>query len=495
MTHSFVTKTDVLLRADPTRVISTIFVPGQELLIEGDSRATPVLDRILALPEDQVERELAGVVAHFSSRHAHLAEQFAGRFRLVAHRVAARESISAARRQLIGAYFTKEYAIEAAALLNPSMVAHPDQTDLPPGAQRFVMSARAVGEGHVSSIEFRTGVITADNQVLVEDPVTPCVLGEVVPTVYSRTVFAHHYGTRRADAGGGEFVLSLLPEHFTRAELDVALATLRSQAIFRGPVGRIVERFEWMAASNYSLRFPADSEISQRVIHPVGPAESHGLEDVRLVRYTDATGVTDYRGTYTAFGGYRVAPQLLRTGDFRTFHLSQLAGNAAQNKGMALFGRPVRHHNYALSRWDRESNKLAVSSDSVKWNTAGTLKAPRQSWELVQVGNCGSPIETRAGWLVLTHGVGPVRRYCIGAMLLDLRDPRKVTAELTEPLLEPDEDEREGYVPNVVYSCGAMPHGNTLVLPYGCSDAAIRIALVDIPALLAALTPVHRHAG
>lgn len=490
MTHAFVTRTDVQLRADPARVISTIFLPGQELLIEGDSRATPVLARILALPEDQVERELAGVWERFSGRHARLAEQFAARFRLVAHRVGAQEDISPARRELIGAYFSKEYSIEAAALLNPSMVAHPDQSGLAPGAVRFVMSVRAVGEGHVSSIEFRTGVVSADNDVVVDEPGTPCVLAEVIPTVYSRTVFAHHYGTRRADAGAGEFVLSALPSHFTRADLDMALGALRAQSVIRGPVGRIVERFEWMAASNYSLRFPTDSELSQRVIHPVGPSESHGLEDVRLVRYKDAAGVTDYRGTYTAFGGYRVAPQLLRTGDFRTFHMSQLAGNAAQNKGMALFSRPVGRKSYALSRWDRESNKLAISPDFVKWNTVGTLAAPRQSWELIQVGNCGPPVETSAGWLVLTHGVGPLRRYCIGAMLLDLRDPRKVIAELSEPLLEPEGAEREGYVPNVVYSCGAMPHANTLVLPYGCSDSSIRIALVDIPALMAAMTPL-----
>ncbi|MGV1003847.1 MAG: glycoside hydrolase family 130 protein [Candidatus Nanopelagicales bacterium] len=487
----FLRRTELVMRANPARIISAMFLPGQELLAEGDSRATPVLTRILALPEGVVEAELAGVYERFASRHLGLNEQFERRFRLVAHRVAARDSITAARRELIGAYFTKELAIEAAALLNPSMVPHPDQSGLAAGEIRFVMSVRAVGEGHISSVEFRTGVVRGAGfgqaEVSIDDPGPLCVLGYLVPTVYSKTAFIAHYGTRRADGGGGEFVLSLLPDYFDRAELTQALNVLRSQSLTRGPVGRIVERFEWMAASNYSLQFPAGSEIGQRVLFPVGPAESHGLEDVRLVRYSDRTGATEYRGTYTAFGGNRVAPQLLRTSDFRTFHLTQLAGKAAQNKGMALFGRPVGGRNYALSRWDRETNKLATSADFVKWDDAGTLTSPAATWELVQIGNCGSPIETPAGWLVLTHGVGPMRRYSMGAILLDLANPRKVRAVLPGPLLEAEGDEREGYVPNVVYSCGAMAHGDTLVLPYGCSDSAIRFATVDLPGLLGAM--------
>jgi len=473
-----------VLRPDPNRVVSKLFLPGQEFLNSERSRSAAVLDRVLALPETEVSRLLAATLASFGTRHRDLAATLESRFALVSHRLADPDALSPQRRQLVGAYFSQEYAIEAAALFNPSMVAHPDQDGLPPGTIRFVMSVRGVGEGHISSIEFRTGTIDQDD-ALVFDPLSGMtMLPQTIPTTYSRAVFAQQHVELGGDQSSARFVLEALPPLFVRADLDLALDQLREQRLTRSSASRTIERFEWIAACNYSITFPADSAISDRVILPTGPSESHGLEDVRLVRFTDSDGSVGYLGTYTAFDGGRVVPQLLRTSDFRTFHISQLSGPAAKNKGMAVFPRPVDGQHLAMSRWDREDNSLAVSKDLCNWVERATLQRPHEPWEIVQLGNCGSPLETPAGWLVLTHGVGPIRGYSIGAILLDLDDPRKVIGRLHQPLLTPAAAERNGYVPNVVYSCGGLLHGNTLVLPYGSSDVAIRIALINLDELL-----------
>jgi len=473
-----------VLRPDPNRVVSKLFLPGQEFLNSERSRSAAVLDRVLALPETEVSRLLAATLASFGTRHRDLAATLESRFALVSHRLADPDALSPQRRQLVGAYFSQEYAIEAAALFNPSMVAHPDQDGLPPGTIRFVMSVRAVGEGHISSIEFRTGTIDKNDLITFDELSGATVLSQAIPTTYSRAVFAQQHVELGGDQSSARFVLEALPPLFVRADLDLALDQLREQRLTRSSASRTIERFEWIAACNYSITFPADSAISDRVILPTGPSESRGLEDVRLVRFTDSDGSVGYLGTYTAFDGGRVVPQLLRTSDFRTFHMSQLSGPAAKNKGMAVFPRPVDGQHLALSRWDREDNSLAVSKDLCNWVELATLQRPHEPWEIVQLGNCGSPLETPAGWLVLTHGVGPIRGYSIGAILLDLDDPRKVIGRLHQPLLTPAAAERNGYVPNVVYSCGGLLHGNTLVLPYGSSDVAIRIALINLDELL-----------
>ena len=481
---ALIRRTAHVLRPDPTRVISKLFLPGQEFLDTERSRSAAVLDRVLAIPEAEVGRLLTATLASFGTRHRDLEATLESHFALVAHRLADPDAVSPERRQLVGAYFSQEYAIEAAALFNPSMVAHPDQDGLPPGTIRFVMSVRAVGEGHISSIEFRTGTIDKNDVVIFDKLSGATVLSQAIPTTYSRAVFAQQHVELGGDQSSARFVLEALPPLFVRADLDLALDQLREQRLTRSFGSRTIEHFEWIAACNYSITFPADSAISDRVILPTGPSESHGLEDVRLVRFTDSDGSVGYLGTYTAFDGGRVVPQILRTSDFRTFHMSQLSGPAAKNKGMAVFPRPVDGQHLALSRWDREDNSLAVSKDLCNWVELATLQRPHEPWEIVQLGNCGSPLETPAGWLVLTHGVGPIRGYSIGAILLDLDDPRKVIGRLHQPLLTPAAAERNGYVPNVVYSCGGLLHGNTLVLPYGSSDVAIRIALINLDELL-----------
>ncbi len=490
MAADLVARTDVVLRPDPTRVVTRLFLPGQEMLIHGSSRASAVLDRVLALTDEQVDQALGQVLAEFAGRHRDLAGTFDERFQLIAHRLVDPESTSPQRRMLIGAYFSQEYAVESAALFNPSMVIHPDQMGVPAGTTRFVMSVRAVGEGHVSSIEFHTGTIDEANRLTFDEPGRPLVQAVPTPMLLAKSQFLHQLGHRAADADDAvQFVLDELPEEFDRRALERAITTLRGQRLTRGPGRRAIERLESIADSQYTVRFPDNSALSERVLMPGGPAESHGLEDLRLVRFTEADGSITYRGTYTAFDGRAVTPALLRTTDFLTFHSQHAIGPAAQNKGMALFPKAVGGRFLALSRWDRESSSLASSSDLWHWDAGPTLAPPTHPWEVVQVGNCGSPMETSEGWLVLTHGVGPLRQYGIGAMLLDIDDPTIVRGSLAEPLLTPTADEREGYVPNVVYSCGSMLHADTVVLPYGCSDSSIRVALLDLDQLLGALLP------
>ena len=476
------------LTPDPSRVLDRLFVPGQETLIRGGSRAMAVIDRVLDLTEDEVDQTLARTLARFSGRHRDLEETLERNFGLVAHRLGSEIRVGRARRQLIGAYFTAEYALEAAALFNPSMVAHPDQAGCALGEVRFVMSLRAIGEGHLSSIEFRSGTIGADAGIRFDPPGRFLGTGRPRPVRYDRDLFQEKLAELRHQDENARFLWSMLPWRFTAAELDAALAELARQHVTREDSALLADKVRWMAESNYAVEFDAGHDLSERVLWPTGPAESHGMEDARFVRFTGGKDAT-YYATYTAFDGSQVAPHLLETSDFLTFTVSQLSGPAARNKGMALFPRRIAGRYAALSRWDRESNAIGYSDNGYRWGEAITVQAPARPWELIQLGNCGSPIETPAGWLVFTHGVGPMREYAIGAVLLDLDEPERLVGALPEPLLVADESEREGYVPNVVYSCGAMVHGETVVLPYGCSDSSVRVAIVDLGALLDRLRP------
>ncbi len=476
-------RTEHRIRPDASRTISRLFVPGQETLIRGGSRALAVIDRILDLNEQEVEHALARTLARFSAGYRDLAGTLERNFQLVAHRVGAEIQVGSARRQLIGAYFTHEYALEAAALFNPSIVVHPDQTGCQPGEARFVMSLRAVGEGHLSSIEFRTGTIGDDSAIRFDSPGRFLDTGRTRPVPYDRNLFAKKLTELGQDDENAQLLWNILPPRFTATELNAALAELSRQHVTRADSTALVDRVGWMATSNYAVEFSEHHPLPERVLWPAGPAESHGMEDARFVRFTDGAD-TIYYATYTAFDGSQVAPHLLETTDFRTFTISQLSGSSAMNKGMALFPRRIAGRYAALSRWDRESNAIAYSDDAHDWSEAVTVQSPARPWELIQLGNCGSPIETPAGWLVFTHGVGPMREYAIGVALLDLDRPERLIAALPEPLLVADESEREGYVPNVVYSCGSMMHGGTVVLPYGCSDSYVRIAMVDLGLLL-----------
>jgi predicted GH43/DUF377 family glycosyl hydrolase len=481
---AMVTRLDTALTADPTRVLARLFVPGHEFVVNTESRATGVLARILALPEDEVGPTLRGVLARYGGRHRDLNGALAAHYEEIAHRVPDSGALTADRRTLIGAWFTHEYSIEAAALFNPSVVPHPDQSGLPPGHLRFIMSLRAVGEGHLSSVEFRTGVLGSADELSLDDPGPHVEAGRPGPAVHDRALFGALLVEGGSDAESASFLISALPARFGEAELETAIAALAGQRVTRHGGVHTAELARRIVRCSYEVEFSPRSAIAERVLWPHGPSEARGMEDMRFVRVVSAEGRSTYRATYTAFDGDRIAPQLIETSDFRRFRVSQLAGPAAKNKGMALFPRMVGGRHVALSRWDRENNAIATSADGFWWGDARTLHVPSRPWELTQTGNCGSPVETDQGWLVLTHGVGPMREYSIGALLLDLDDPSRVLGALREPLMSPRDDERDGYVPNVLYSCGALLHGHRLLLPYGASDASVRFAIVDVPLLL-----------
>jgi predicted GH43/DUF377 family glycosyl hydrolase len=389
---------------------------------------------------------------------------------------------------LIGAYFSHEYSVEGAALLNPSIVFAPDQTGCGAGQRRFVMSLRAVGEGHISSIEFRSGTIDAAGD-LTFDPAGEVLVGgtRAAPAWYGRDQFQGKLSELGADNSLTWKILNRLDARFTRPELESALAWLEENGPAQVISHETVKLMRMLAASSYVTSFPPDSKLGERVIFPAGPHETRGMEDARFVRFDDVDGSGRYYATYTAFNGFEILPQLIETEDFTTFGVSTLHGAAAQNKGMALFPRRVGGRYVMLSRKDRENLYLTTSDDVRVWNETQELYRPSAPWELLQIGNCGSPLETEAGWLVITHGVGPMRTYAIGAILLALDDPGRVIGRLREPLLTAEGSEREGYVPNVVYSCGSVIHGDQLVLPYGFSDCGVGVARCSVPQLLAEL--------
>jgi predicted GH43/DUF377 family glycosyl hydrolase len=398
--------------------------------------------------------------------------------------------LSRERRLLIGAQFSGEYALESAALFNPSIVPHPDQTHVPEGGLRFIMSLRATGEGHISSIEFREGLLSPEGTISINPVSRYVTLPEVVPNpLYRKKRFIvklHEIGFYNECAVA---VMSPLGDDFTRSELTLTVSQVRRET---QPIShdfrRTLECIQWLADSNYEVQFPANLALSERIIFPISDNESNGIEDARFVRFVEDDGTVMYYATYTAYNGRAILPQLIETQDFLHFRILTLNGNAVQNKGMALFPRKVNGSYAMLSRQDDENLFIMFSDNPHHWNDPQILLRPAEPWETVKVGNCGSPIETEAGWLVITHGVGPMRKYCLGAALLDLNDPTKVIGRLREPLLSPEGNEREGYVPNVVYSCGSLIHGTELILPYAMSDKATAVASVPLKKLLAALT-------
>ena len=484
-----VTETGIDLQPDHSRVVLRLFVAGREDVGPGDSRASVVIQRVLDLHEHQVDAEIADIDGRFLARHRNLHDVLREHSDLVIPRIDdAAANMSAARRLLLGASSTHEYSIEGAALCNPSAVLYPPSD--PSGAAQFVVSVRGVGEGHRSSIGFRTGSVTADGTVTI-DPAAPfpqIALPE--PTRHRRAVFHAKLDEYDDDRENAAFVLDALPDRFDDAQLAERFAALAADVATRRNTAETLANMQQVASSSYQVEFPESTGISERVLWPHSPAERHGMEDARFVRFVHDTGEVDYYATYTAFDGVNIAQHLLETRDFCSFEVSPLAGAAAVGKGLALFPRKVHGRYVALSRSDRESNAIAYSDDMRCWPTAEQIQTPTQPWELLQLGNCGSPIETDAGWLAITHGVGPMRTYALGVLLLDLDEPEHVLATATTPILRPRSDHRDGYVPNVVYSCGGFAHGDTLVLPYGVADQSIAVVTMSISELIGSLTPL-----
>lgn len=477
-----VERSSIVLSGDPKRVLCRMFIPGEEELLEGRSRIPQVVERALAIDEDDVHRTLTSVVERFRGRHRDLTDQFLLHCRAVADRIEG--DISEERQLLIGAYFTQEYAIEGAAYFNPSIVAAPQEPDDDPDVLRFVLSVRAVGEGHISTIVFRSGTVAADATISV-DPPSPFTTTRAHRFTVLRNRLVHQSAIEAGvDCADLDLALAMLPDKFTPEELMANLTQLDVAGMRRSPTDELIRAMHDIARSSYEVDFDAETDISERVLWPTAPDERRGMEDARFVRLLDADEPVRYRASYTAYDGSGIRTRILETDDFRSFSSMALTGPGVRNKGLAFFPRHIDGRHCALSRFDRESNSLAFSQDGYHWNDVHPLAQPTQPWELVHIGNCGSPIEVDEGWLVLTHGAGPVRRYAIGAMLLDRDDPRKVLGQLAEPLLEPTDEERNGYVPNVVYSCGSIVHRGVLVIPYGYSDWRIRFATVDVADLM-----------
>lgn len=483
-----VTRLTERLQSDERRVISRYFYVGSE------QRVQSVVARVMALDEDEVARLLRQVFDDFSHRHHRLEQTFERHFDRIRPLLNADLNISMDHKLLIGSYFTMEYSIEAAALFNPSIVPHPDQTDLKAGEVRFIMSLRATGEGHVSSIVFRTGRIDRRGRVALRAAAhLPAKLRIKEDSTYEKKLFFLKLIEMGAYTDAMKPILDRLPAEFTLPQLRTTIDAMKNEmqsepAELLDPDFRdAAENAMWLARSNYTLQIPPDTDPADVVIFPQSENESKGIEDVRLTRFTEDDGSVTYYGTYTAFNGFKVLPQIFETRDFSKISIHTLNGKYVQNKGMALFPRKVKGDYVMISRLDGENMFLMRSDNVYFWNQCEKLSAPRHPWEFVQIGNCGAPLETPDGWILLTHGVGPMRQYCIGVSLLDLDNPRKVIGHLSKPLLMPEEDERDGYVPNVVYSCGAMIHEGLIVMPYAISDSASRIATVELPELLEAL--------
>jgi predicted GH43/DUF377 family glycosyl hydrolase len=484
----FLRRTEIDLSPDPTRVVTRFFVPGREEVGPGDSRAGPVIDRLLRLSEEEVERAVADVTERFSGRHQDLQHLLFEHADMVNVRVDTDAPLSKARRLLIGAAFTHEYSIEGAALCNPSavMLAHDDD-----GGAAFVMSVRGIGEGHRSSIGFRTGHVSAGGEVTLDAPGPFPILATGIGSHHSKAVFKHRLEELNDDPDNTAFVLDPLPSRFDDGELSSRIDRLRSDPT-RAHTEQTIAHLDDIARASYRKTFPVASVLSERVLWPHAAFERGGMEDARFVRFVDERGDVTFFATYTAFDGRDIRIQLLETTDFITFSISPLSGPGAQNKGLALFPRKVGGRYCALSRPDRESNFISFSDDLHHWADEELIQEPEFSWEILQLGNCGSPIETEHGWLVITHGAGVMRSYTVGCVLLDLDDPRKVLAKSPTPFLTSWPDRWGGYVPNVVYSCGSFALCDTLVLPFGTGDQRISVATLSIQALVDTLKPTVR---
>lgn len=473
-----------ILRAEKSRVITRPHIPSPE------ARLKTLIGQVLSLSEAQVVTVLDEVIRNFSDRHRSFRQNLDNNFQRIEHHVPDPQTLTAERRLLLGAYVTCEYSVEAAAFFNPSLIPHPRQDGLEPGSVRFIMSFRATGEGHVSSIEFRSGVIDANKNIFF-DPISNYI---DTPEIHTNPSFRTKvFHGKLIEMGACNEVtthlIGQLGERFSFETLKERVAALDSMLEFDPEHRRYaVEIAMWLAESNYEMKFPENHALSERVIFPVSVNESSGIEDARFVRFKDDDGFR-YYATYTAYNGNTILPQLLATEDFATFKAMTLNGDAVQNKGMALFPRKVAGRYAMMSRQDGVNNHIMFSDDIRVWESSEVVQVPTQPWEFFQIGNGGSPLELDAGWLLLTHGVGPMRRYCLGVQLLDLDDPTRVLGRLEEPILVPNGEDREGYVPNVVYSCGPMIHQGELIVPYAAADQRSSIATVPVSDVLDRMKP------
>ncbi len=482
-----INRTPIRFQSDPKRVIARFFLHGDH------DRERALLQKVLSFPEEEVELVFNQVLGNFSRRHRNITKIFEKHFdniKYLFEKLAVDvNSLSTKRKLLIGSYFTMEYAIEAAAFFNPSIVEDPDQSDLEEnGRKRVILSFRATGEGHISSIVFRRGIIDKDCNIKLMPTGGLVDVPEIVKRyVYNKKQFMKKLEEMNVKKDIVDNVMDRLNNKFTYGDLQASIHECSQNTKLSYSKRNVLQAIHWLASSHYEIKFSLDTEISQRVIFPISYTEKNGIEDARFVRFVDDDGSVTYYATYTAFNGFAILPKLMETIDFYEFKVSPVNGEYSQNKGMALFPRKIKGKYVMASRYDGVNIYIMYSDDARLWQNAVKIEEPTSPWELVQMGNCGSPLETEKGWLLLTHGVGPMRRYCLGATLLDLEDPTRVVAHLKEALMVPNDDEREGYVPNVLYSCGSMIHNNQLIIPYAMSDTCSSYATVSLDELLDAL--------
>lgn len=460
---------------DYSRVIIKPHVPSNEMRIKR------IITDVLNLPEELVEKILNRVIINFSDRHKNIWNAFDTNYNEIKRHIPENTQMSNNRRALLGAYFSMEYSIQAAAFFNPSIVPHPDQSGVDDGSMRFILSFRSVGEGHISSIEFRSGIVDKDCNFTFDKVSRYAERANIASNpIYDKTTFFMKLAEMQNPENIiSQQVYSLLADEFLLSDLIAVL-----QMVIDSEHKDIGEKIMWLAKSNYELQFKIEQELSEKIIFPASQNDSNGIEDARFVRFVDDDGTITYYATYTAYNGHNILPQIIETKDFLTFKMITLNGEFSKNKGMALFPRKINGKYMMISRIDGESLYL-MSSDNIHfWQKAELLKKPQSEWEFVQIGNCGSPIETEQGWILLTHGVGPMREYSIGVILLDLENPSKIIGNMSEPLLICNQEEREGYVPNVVYSCGSIVHNYNLIIPYAMSDTCSGIATIALSDLM-----------
>ena len=469
---------------DPSRVIARFHYTS-------DERSINIISNVLAMSDSEINIALSQVLRGYSRRHRNISTIFETHFSKLSelfNELGLKPGkLNNSRKSLIGSYFTMEYSIESAAFFNPSIVEDPDQSELGTDEKRVIFSFRATGEGHISSIVFRSAIIDKNNNLITEPVGKMLAEAERIKRhIYNKKSFMrkldemHDFDNKISPV----FVLEKLGDKFTYGELKRAVEETRKTHKLSPNKELIINQMMWLAQSHYEIEFSLDSAISERVIFPVSETEKNGIEDARFVKFTEENGEATYYATYTAYDGMSILPKLLTTKNFYHFKGLPIHGELAQNKGMALFPRKINGKYTMLCRIDGINNYIAYSDNINIWREAKLIQMPKYSWDLVQVGNCGSPVETEDGWLVITHGVGPMREYVLGASLYELNNPEKEIGRLKTPLLSPNAEEREGYVPNVVYSCGSIIHNGNLIIPYGMSDYSSTYASINLKELL-----------
>lgn len=470
-----VNRSNIQIKANPKRVIINFLDLGVNT--NNIKRAKRLIDSILSIPENELNALYQDITKNFEFRHRNFEHYIKLNFKKIQPELPNNVVISKIRSLVIGAYFSKEYSIQSAALFNPSMIAHPDQSGLQKGEKRFVLSLRSVGEGHISSIEFRSGIVDENGKITldVETRFSSCSDKDLSKIYNKKNILKNTAVLVDFD----QSILSAFEENFT---YDDYLDKVKNNEFSSFDKATQSELFH-ILDTNYDVVTDGKAPICERVIFPNAEGESMGMEDVRFVAFSE-NGKTQFIGTYTAYNGHKISPQLILTEDFVHFKARSMYGSAVSDKGMALFPEKIDGKYVMIGRQGGENITIMYSADLFIWEDYEVIMTPKATWSYVQLGNCGSPIKTTEGWLVITHAVGPLRKYVLGAILLDLNNPSKIIKRLNKPLLIPNEEEREGYVPNVVYSCGSMTHEDNLILPYAMSDSASTFATVNIEELL-----------